>query len=565
MTRVAILLVFGVISLTSPHALAAPADSKDAQVDRLFQQWDKPDSPGCAVAVMHGGQIVYERGYGMADLAHDAKITPTTVFWLASMSKQFTATAILMLAQQGKISLDDQIQKYVPEVPNFGTPITLRQLLHHTSGLRDQWELLTFDGWRLDNYDGVHIGTDLVTEDDVLYLVSHQKDLNFAPNTDFIYCNMGYTLLGRVVAKVSGTSLRQFTTSNLFEPLGMNQTHFRDHNSEVVKNMAAAYEKTDRGYESSTPNFEVVGATALLSTVEDLARWDENFYQPRVAGQQVMDALQERGKLNDGTTLHYAAGLYLYDYRGLKVVDHSGYDNGFITDLMRFPDQHFSVATLCNTDSIDPSAMNEKIADIYLALELAPVPTTPRTYSPGAAELQLLVGTYVAKQPRDNFVSVQLKDGTLWGLSFVGHSFKLVPVGPNHFTAFDGDADLVFDSEGSSLTWKVRNSTIGYDSTVRFERVADVAPTADQLRKYAGTYQSPELDVPYFVTVEKDRLVVHPPKLGVAYMAPVAHDLFHGGWLGWCLKFTRDANGRVSGFLLNSSRTFNLRFTRVSG
>jgi CubicO group peptidase (beta-lactamase class C family) len=203
--QVVILIVCATIALATFQARAASpeATNNPAQVDKLFQQWDRASSPGCAVAVMHGGNIVYEHGYGMADLANDVKIAPTTVFWLGSMSKQFTATAIPMLAQQGKISLDDPIQKYVPEVPNFGAPITLRELLHHTSGLRDQWELLTFDGWRLDNYDGVHLGSDLVTEGDVLYLVSHQKDLNFAPNTDFAYCNMGYTLLGQVVAKVS--------------------------------------------------------------------------------------------------------------------------------------------------------------------------------------------------------------------------------------------------------------------------------------------------------------------------------------------------------------------------
>lgn len=565
MTRVATLILLATIAATAPRALAASdsAGSNAAQVDKLFQQWDKPDSPGCAVAVMHGGQIVYERGYGMADLAHSVKITPTTVFWLASMSKQFTATAVLMLAQQGKISLDDPIQKYVPEVPNFETPITLRELLRHTSGLRDQWDLLTFDGWRLENYDGVHIGTDLVTEGDVLYLVSHQKDLNFQPNTDFIYCNTGYTLLGQVVAKVSGSSLRQFTTANLFEPLGMNQTHFRDHNGEVVKNMASAYQKTDRGYELSTPNLEVVGATALLSTVEDLARWDENFYRPRVAGRQVVDELQERGKLNDGTLLHYAAGLYLYDYRGLKVVDHSGYDNGFITDLMRFPDQHFSIATLCNNNSTDPSAMNQKIADIYLANELAPLPAPAAPYSPSLAELQSNVGTYVVEQPRDNFVRVQLKNGALWGLSFVGPSFKLEPVGQNRFSVFDGAAELDFDSAGSDFIWTTKKNDLGYNNITRFERTAEFRPTADQLQEFAGTYQSPELDVPYIVAVEKDRLIIHPPKVGAAIMAAVAKDLFHGGWLGWCVKFTRDSNGRVSGFLLNSARTYNLRFARL--
>lgn len=194
----------------------ADSPSESARVDQLFTEWDKPTSPGCALAIMREGRVIYERGYGMADLDHDVKITPTTVFHVASMSKQFTAASVLMLAQEGKLSLDDQARKYVPELPDCGVPITLQHLLHHTSGLRDQWELLTLAGWRY--------SLDLITDADVLAVLSRQKTLNFLPGSRFLYSNTGFTLLAQVVKHVSGQSFRAFTSNRLFLPLGMSHT-----------------------------------------------------------------------------------------------------------------------------------------------------------------------------------------------------------------------------------------------------------------------------------------------------------------------------------------------------
>ena len=260
---------------------------ESAGVDRLFAEWDKPTSPGCAVGVMKDGRIIHERGYGMADLDHDVKLSPTTVFHVASMSKQFTAAAILMLAQDGKISLDDPVRKYVPELPDLGGPITLRQLLHHISGLRDQWELLTLAGWRY--------SLDLITDADILAVLSRQKALNFLPGSKHLYSNSGYTLLAQVVKRVSGQSFRTYTSTRLFAPLGMSQSHFRDDHAEIVKQAAYGYAPSIDGPKLSITNFDTVGATSLLTTVRDLALWDENFYTGRAGGRELIDRLQERG------------------------------------------------------------------------------------------------------------------------------------------------------------------------------------------------------------------------------------------------------------------------------
>jgi CubicO group peptidase (beta-lactamase class C family) len=264
------------------------------QIDQVFEKWNKPDSPGCALGVYKDGQIVYKRGYGVADLNDDVPITPATVFHVASMSKQFTAASIVLLAQQGKLSLDDDVRKYIPELPDFGERITIRHLVHHTSGLRDQWNLLELAGWRY--------SLDLITDEDVMSVMTRQKDLNFKPGDKHVYCNTGYTLMGLIVKRVSGMSLREFTTKDIFEPLGMTHTHFRDDHAEIIKHDALGYEQEgkDKPFRMSLTNFDTVGATSLHTTVEDLQLWDENFYHPRIGGPAFLQQMLERGKLNSG-------------------------------------------------------------------------------------------------------------------------------------------------------------------------------------------------------------------------------------------------------------------------
>ncbi|MGO9450639.1 MAG: serine hydrolase domain-containing protein [Candidatus Binataceae bacterium] len=454
------------------------------------------------------------------------------------------------------MSLDDPIRKYVPQVPDFGTPITLRELLHHTSGLRDQWELLELDGWRLFG--------DLVTDGDVLYLLSRQEELNFPPNTDFTYCNTGYTLLAQVVDRVSGHSLRQFTTANLFEPLAMSQTHFRDDHDEIIKHLAYGYQEWNNNYQLNMPNFDTVGPAGVVATLEDLARWDENFYTAKIGGQQVIRQLQEVGTLNDGTPLHYAAGLYIYNYRGLKVVDHSGSGAGYTADLMRFPEQHFSVATLCNVSAIDPTEMNRRIANIYLAGELKSVrgPGTP--FEPTQDQLRSKAGIYLGELGQ--LLRLEAKDGSLWADFYIGGSpARLESVSESRFGTrfwridFVDDSHLLWTSElqGTEL------EGMEIDRRYRFRRVPAYAPTTVELRDFTGMYRSPELDLPYLLTVENEQLMLHWPKKQPLLLVPVTTDLFVN-IPEWRVRFTRDKRGHVSGFFLNSVRVRNFRFERVA-
>jgi CubicO group peptidase (beta-lactamase class C family) len=521
----------------------------------LFAEWDKPTSPGCAVGVMKDGRIIHERGYGMADLDHDVKISPTTVFHVASMSKQFTAAAILMLALDGKISLDDPVRKYVHELPDLGGPITLRQLLHHTSGLRDQWELLTLAGWRY--------SLDLITDADILALLARQKALNFPPGSKHLYSNSGYTLLAQVVKRVSGQSFRTYTSTRLFAPLGMSQSHFRDDHAEIVKQAGYGYTPSIDGLKLSITNFDTVGATSLLTTVRDLALWDENFYTGRVGGQALIGQLQERGSLNDGTKLSYAAGLEIGKYRGLNIVSHAGSDAGYRANLIRFPDQHFSVAVLCNLASMNPTALARRIADIYLASALGAVtpPAAALSPQPGREQLEKWTGLYVAPEAGDRVMRVRFGDGELQGgLEADGRAFGLEAMRDERFRYMrEPQTELVFSGGENGAPTTLTTYTDG-KLQHSYSRATPYEPSVAELQEYAGVYRSDEVDMPREVVVRDGKLVVRSLKSGEIPLLPVSVDLFNGR--GNRIRFLRDAQGKVTGASLSTFRIYNFRFAR---
>lgn len=560
------LLLSALLSLCC--AQTAPPEKPEAKVDALFAKMDTTHTPGCALSVMRDHRIIYEHGYGMADLDHDVPITPATVFHVASMSKQFTAASILLLAQEGKLSLDDPARKYIPELPDFGAPVTIRELLHHTSGIRDQWDLLGLAGWRYSQ--------DRITDGDVLYAISHQKELNFPPNTKFLYSNTGYTLLGQIVARVSGQSLREFTTARIFAPLGMKSTHFRDDFDEIVKNMAYGYVPDRDTYRLSVTNFDTVGATSLLTTVEDLAHWDENFYDPRVGGAALVQQLQERGKLNDGEQIDYAAGLEIGKYRGLKTVDHGGADAGYRADLIRFPDQHFSVACLCNLATADPGDRAKKVAEVYLGAEMQPAEGAgnngAKEFPLTAEQMQGRVGVYINVEDPGDAVRWVMKDGKLQ-VGNVGEddTYAVKATSSNRFRLLIQAVDFAFLPRKAGEPQKFTIKEEGKKAETYSEAPA-FAPSDAQLAEYAGAYSSAEIDPLYELKVQTvhvagtpaetdgPHLILFRLKNGPDPLQPVTKDFFTAG-VGK-IRFTRDRQGAISGFLLSTGRVTNLRFVR---
>jgi len=355
LTAVAMFLLAG-----GPAALAQTA--QNAAVDQVFADYAKAGSPGCALGAFQNGKIIYERGYGLANVEGNVPITPQTVFDIGSTSKQFTAASILLLEKQGKLSVHDDIRKYIPELPDYGRPITILNLLNHTSGLRDYLVLMSLSGINLDS---------VTTDGDALGLIARQKRLNFEPGTDYLYSNTGFFLLSVIVKRVSGKSLREFAQENIFAPLGMGHTQYRDDHTLLIPNRALAYDpKEGGGYSLDVSYFEQTGDGAVHTTVEDLQKWDENFYSGQIGGMEFLAEIQEPGKLASGKTLDYAKGLVVSEYRGLRTVSHGGSWGGYRAQLLRFPGQHFSVACLCNIGTADTTALARGVADAYLSAQM---------------------------------------------------------------------------------------------------------------------------------------------------------------------------------------------------
>jgi len=374
-----LLLALGTVAAARADAQSPLADSLVKRIDAVFARYGSLDAPGCAVGVFEGGRIVMEKGYGAANIEYRVPLTPTSPMIMGSVSKQFTAASIALLAQDGRLALNDDVRKYLPELPDYGKTITIDNLVHHTSGLRDFWALYETAGDRLD--DGY-------TVKDVLTLAAHQHHLNFAPGAEYNYSNTGYVALGEIVHRVAGKTLRQFAAERIFGPLGMTSSQFHDDHNEPVPGRVIAYSPASNGrWRIDVWANDIVGQGGLMTTVEDLAKWDENFYTGTVGGQRFLAQQLARGRLNDGKELAYAFGLEIGEYRGLPIVEHSGSTGGYRTDITRFPSKHTSVVTMCNVSSADAVGLAHQVADIVLAKDFTkPVPArAPRAATQQAA------------------------------------------------------------------------------------------------------------------------------------------------------------------------------------
>ena len=523
----------------------APSPDRQARVDEIFKEFSVAGSPGCTVAVYQDGKTVLSRAYGMANLDHDVRLTPSSVFHVASVSKQFTAAAILLLAQDGKLTLDDDIRTHVSELPDFGKKITIRHLIHHTSGIRDQWSLLGFAGWRYSR--------DLMTDDDVLALLSRQRELNFTPGERHLYSNSGYTLLAVIVSRVSGKSFREFTDERIFKPLGMANTHFRDDFAEIVKNQAYGYTRQSGTFKLSVTNFDTAGATSLLTTAEDLARWDANFQNPLVGGTAFVAAMEARGRLNDGRDIDYASGIAHGTYRGLKTISHGGADAGYRSALQRYPEQRFGVATLCNLAQTNPGQLAQRVAEVFLADQMQPATTAaarPEVPLP-AAELSALAGLYW--NARDAIARrFVFEDGRLKAQTGQQQKVALKSIGNRRFVPDDG-APFTIAFDASRVTIETGSGT-----TDVFERAEPFAPTPVQLDAFAGVYRSDEIESTYRIVVKDSQLRLERLKSAPSVLEPLVTDTFSGQ--PGVIRFTRDATNAVTGFVLEAGRVLGMKF-----
>jgi CubicO group peptidase (beta-lactamase class C family) len=530
-----------------------------ADVDRVFAAWDKPDSPGCALGIVQQGKLVYQKGYGQANLEQNIPINPSTVFYIASTSKQFTAASIALLAKQDKLSLDDDIRKYLPELPVYDSPITIRHLIHHTSGIPDYLELLGLAGQRLD---------DVHSEEDILELLSRQKSLSFKSGDQFLYSNSGYFLLGVIVKRVGGKPLAQFAEQHIFNPLGMTHSRFHDSRTRLVKNRAQGYFSSKEGeVRNYLTQFDRVGDGGLMTTVGDLYRWDRASENGTLGSKHFAGSLLTQGQLNNGNSLTYAFGLMIGQHRGLRTISHGGSFIGFKSELLRFPEKRLSVICLCNHNAADATKLAKEVANIVLDhASSQPVPPAaisaiePVEHIP-LKEADLKGGATVFREPTT---------GSLWRLSTEegrivatvdGQSFRLKPIGQGRYRSLNApiDLELEFQRPDADRPLVLQLGVEG-QSPIALEAIEAVSPTIDQLGEFAGNYYSPELQSLYQLFLHDGKLFLRLKNNPDAEVVPVLNDLFRVE--GKNLAFSRSSQRKITGFVLSSGRIRNLRFVR---
>jgi CubicO group peptidase (beta-lactamase class C family) len=528
--------------------------ASECKVDKLFSEWDRPDSPGCAVGVIQNGQLVYKRGYGMANLEHDVPITSRTVFRIASTSKQFTAMCIALLAEQGELSLDDDIRKHLPEMPKYGYTITIWHLIHHTSGLYDYVELMNLAGTR---------DEDPCTDDNVIEMLGRQETLNFTPGSEYLYSNTGYYLLGLIVKRVSGQSLREFAEARIFEPLGMMDTQFHDDHTAVVKHRAAGYSpRDDGGYRIDMTAQDLVGDGGLFTTVEDLYLWDQNFNHNRLGAgnDSLVQQVLTPGVLNSGEKLGYAFGLIVGNYRGLKTVSHGGSFVGFRAEVIRFPERRFSVICLANLSTINPERLARQIADIYLDGEFKDSPRGAEPIELPQETLADKVGVY-RSFTSGQVVELSLPKGSLVA-EMSGERFPIAPTTETDFVTVAAplNAQIRFERSGQGKLWLMHVHVEG-ERADTLEMIEVVSPNADRLAEYVGDYHSKELQTTYRLVIKDGKLFVRHRSAPRDPLKPGVDDMFWAEAITF--HFTRDAEGRVSGFTVSTERARKIRFARI--
>lgn len=574
MNRAVAVLLF---ALCESSALAAVVDDRALQekVDTIFAAYDKADSPGCAVGVVQDGNFVYKHGYGMGSIELQSPLSPESVFYMGSVSKQFTAASVVLAAEQGYLSLDDDIRKWIPELPFYGHQISLRQMLHHTSGLRDELGLLSLAGNPIEN---IH------TTPEMINLIARQKRLNFNPGAEYQYSNSNYFLLAEVVHRATGISFSRFADEDIFKKLGMVHTRFYDDRTLVLRGRVAAYSPREGGggfrVDWST-NFEKVGDGGLMSSVDDLLLWDQNFYDNKLGRGTLLRELQTRGVLNNGKTINYALGLELTDYRGFPVVEHGGALFGYRTELLRFPNQKFSVICLCNLATADPASKARQIADLYLAskfrksAQIAPKPSKGGSdagqIGGRGTDLRTFAGLYrdplnrsfilVATQGHDLALRNALADPT----SPLQPPTVLVSIAPNVFVDPKGSKYLFESlSSGVRMAWITASG-----AKHEFDRIQPVQLTAVERSGYLGDYYSDELLATYRVQSINDKLSLTVERNEPIELRPTLRDEFRANLSGEfrepiVIHFKRQG-GKLTGFDLfagSSDGVRNIEFIR---
>ena len=563
--RSSLAISLAIAGLLAGACASSRTDSADARLDPLFAAWNRADSPGCGVGVSRNGAVIFEHGYGMASLERRVPITPSTVFHLASITKAFTAMSVLLAAERGVLSLDDDVSKYVPEWSIREPHVTVRHLLTHTSGLRDAYVL---QGWAPDNGN---------SNDAFLKILSRQRGLNFAPGAEYHYNNGGYLLLGNVLQRASGQTLGAFADANIFTPLGMTGAYFNGDPVRTAPDHASGYSPEAKGWRLLPESSGYAGNAGMMSSVRDLLLWVKNFTDARVGTPALFSTIQKATVLTSGQPTQSGMGFGIGTYRGARTFRRSGGDRGIATELVLFPDQKAAVAVLCNMDSVvmgglatvNPDELTNGVADVFLEDVFEPRAAQSASAAPGASasapppvqlsvdELTSKAGLYRLGPDENHIVSISMRDGRFGVWDYYGDNYHmlLTPISANRFQLSGAMLEFSPAGAGRPRAWHIVD---GEGQRLLELPLVSFDVSRAELGSFAGAYRSDELDVTYTVALRESQLLLQSSTLH-----PVSTDAFVGDYLG-TVRFFRNARGPIAGFTLNRQAARGVRFERLN-
>jgi|GEM_PF-196192 len=536
-------------------------DSVSRKIDNIFSKWNNDNTPGCVVGIVKDDKLIFSKGYGMANLEYNIPNTPTTIFDMASVSKQFTAYAIVLLEREGKLKLDDDIRQYLTWFPDLKEKITIRHLLNHTSGIRDQLNLLAISGTRLD---------DVVKQEHVIKILSKQQALNFKPGEKFSYSNSGFTLLAKIVEQVSGQSFNEYTYNAIFKPLGMNDTRFMDDYKELIANKAYSYDLKDQlNYVNSALSTADFGPTNLYTNVNDMSKWLMNFYSVKVGDEKSIAQFTEKGKLNDGEEIDYALGVASDKSKGWSRFSHGGSHGGYRTDVTVFPDLKMGFIVFANVSAFNSTGKVNEIVELFVkdtssVKKIEPTAAKKDTSMANLTKKDLeqvnkMTGQYLMEGLYP--IDFEMKDNRLYYRFGAQYNFLIRESKDTFAIFYSPDIKFVFNEleKDTSIT------LLQAGKKINLKKVNKNKPlTIDELKEYIGVYYCPELDCRYEIIYKDSTLVLINNKYDDTPITVNAKDqLSCGHWWMSNLGATRNEADQITGFEVNSGRVMHLKFNKI--
>jgi CubicO group peptidase (beta-lactamase class C family) len=556
--RILVIILTIIFECTIKTFAQSLPDSTIKKIDSLFLKWNTANSPGCTVGIVRNDSLIFSKGYGMANLEYAISNEPQTLFHMASVSKQFTAYSIVLLARQGKLKLDDDIHKWLPWFPDLKEKITIRNLLNHTSGIRDQWQLLAISGTRLD---------DVITQDQIIKILSKQQALNFKPGDKYSYSNSGFTMLAEIVKAVSGQTLRQFTDSAIFKPLGMTSTHFHDDYTEIEKNRSYSYDRKDSThFTNAVLSYSVAGATSLFTNINDMSKWVMNFYTHKVGDQRDIEMLTQKGKLNNGKELSYALGIVNGTWKGWRQYSHSGGDAGYRTHVAVFPDLKMDFIVFSNLGDFNPGDKVYAIADFFVKDTAAKKEAVKKDQRDSTAavlkdsiSIKKFIGNYIGEEGLP--FSFAIRNSQLHYYIYDENNFLIKGSKDTFSIPQAPEVKFIFGVKGKDTTVDL----ITPDEVYHLKKyIKDTSQTNEVLKKYTGVYYCPELDCKYGIVLKDHHLILTNSKYNDAKLTLIGKDhLVNDNWWINHLMMKRDSKNNIIGFEVNSGRIMHLKFNKI--